>query len=115
MPNKLDQLIEELERLDMEDQESRGCTVTLAEWMNNDNMEVLSDFIRHVYASACEEIARKIPAIEDKETDTSETRVFLSALNSARQIALDEGSNARKKQPTQAETSSGTTMKTTEL
>ncbi len=37
-----------LERLDMSDQESKGCSITLAEWLNNDNVEILKQFIRNL-------------------------------------------------------------------
>ena len=39
------QIQEEFERLEMCDQSSTGCSVTLAEWMRNENMEILIDFL----------------------------------------------------------------------
>lgn len=53
-PQTLEELIEELERLDMHDQESKGCNITLAEWLDRDNIDILKTFIKKVYEAGGE-------------------------------------------------------------
>ena len=56
----ISQAVEELERLEMCYQGSKGCSITLAEWMDNDNMEILEDFLKaklqEAYQNGCADV-----------------------------------------------------------
>ena len=51
-----EKLKDRLERLEMCDPESSGCSITLAEWFTNDNIEILNDFL----ISAIERTLREV-------------------------------------------------------
>lgn len=47
---------ESLSRLDIADEEERGCTVSLGEFLHPENLEVIKDFIKDQRKQACREM-----------------------------------------------------------
>lgn len=45
----------QFERLELDDQNSKGCSITLAEWLNNRNVNIIYDFI----TQALDEVRRE--------------------------------------------------------
>lgn len=70
----IEEILKEFERLEMCDQESKGGSIVLDEWMDKDNMDIFSDFIKQTILKTAEYVTEKnltpeIPEI-DKEVCT---------------------------------------------
>lgn len=48
----------QFERLELDDQNSKGCSITLAEWLNNRNVNIIYDFITQALDEVREEAYR---------------------------------------------------------
>jgi hypothetical protein len=51
---------EKLERLEMDDQDSKGCSVTLGEWLSKSNIDYLEEFIAAQRKEAVLEVLERI-------------------------------------------------------
>lgn len=60
----MSELRERLERLEMNDQNSKGCSITLGEWLSKENIDILLTLISHERAEAVRGFAKWM-AVDD--------------------------------------------------